>query len=96
MVCFSCENVLAHNGYLTWNNDAKLINGVGSYGSHVRYFWIDSSASAHTNQIDQVRNEWVNTTSILRTSILIKKYQIKVVLFLTYIKNKYMLIQQGL
>ncbi len=66
-------NVYAHNGYLTWNNDAKLINGVGSYGSHVRYYWIDSSASANTNLISQARYDWVNTTNILTTSILIRQ-----------------------
>ena len=61
------KKVFAHNGYLTWDNDAKLTNGVGSYGSHVRYYWIDSSALSHTSLIDQARD------SILRTSILIKK-----------------------
>lgn len=66
-------DVSAHGNYLTWKNDAKLINGVGSYGKHVRYFWVDSSASGQTSMINQVRNEWVNTSNIQRTSILIKK-----------------------
>lgn len=77
-VGFYQQDILAHNGYYTWKNDAKLTNGVGSYGSHVRYFWIDSSAAANTSQIDQVRNEWVNTSgTILRTSILIKKISVQ-------------------
>ena len=57
-------DVSAHGNYLTWKNDAKLINGVGSYGKHVRYFWVDSSASGQTSMINQVRNEWVNTSNI--------------------------------
>ena len=63
----------AHNGYLTWQNDAKLINGVGSYGDHIRYFWIDSTAASLTDIISEVRYEWVNTSDILTTSILIRK-----------------------
>ena len=79
IMCILIGNVLlsttasAHNGYLTWANDAKLIGGVGSYGNHVRYFWIHSSAAEEESIIDQVRYEWVNTSSILTTSILIRK-----------------------
>ena len=50
-----------------------MIGGVGSYGNHVRYFWIHSSAAEEESIIDQVRYEWVNTSSILTTSILIRK-----------------------
>lgn len=71
------QQLSAHNSYLTWKNDAKLINGVGNYGKHVRYFWVDSSASSHTSLINQARNEWVNTSSIQRTSILIKKISVQ-------------------
>lgn len=73
MISFSPLKAFAHNGFLTWNNDAKLINGVGSYGEHVRYYWIDSSASSLTDIISQVRYEWVNTSNILTTSILIRQ-----------------------
>ncbi len=73
MFSFPTLKASAHNGFLTWSNDAKLINGVGSYGDHVRYYWIDSSASSLTDQISQVRYEWVNTSSILTTSILIRQ-----------------------
>ncbi len=73
MFSFPTLKVSAHNGFLTWSNDAKLINGVGSYGDHVRYYWIDSSASSLTDQISQVRYEWVNTSDTLTTSILIRQ-----------------------
>lgn len=65
--------VSACGSYLTWSNDAKLINGVGSYGNHVRYYWIDNSASEYTSLISQARYNWVNTSSILTTSILIRQ-----------------------
>lgn len=65
-------NVSACGIYVTWQNDAKLIGGVGSYGDHVRYYWVDSSASAEIDLISQARYNWVNTTA-MRTSILIRQ-----------------------
>ena len=71
------QKAYACGSYLTWSNDAKLINGVGSYGNHVRYYWIDSSASEYTSLISQARYNWVNTSSILTTSILIRQNSVQ-------------------
>lgn len=61
--------VSACDGYLTWPNDAKLMNGVGSYGQHVRYFWLDSSVQKYASLIETARSQWVRTSSICTTSI---------------------------
>lgn len=69
---FANIKVDACGNYIVWDNHAKLIDGVGSYGDHVRYYWIDSSASGETSLISQARYDWVNTTE-LTTSILIRQ-----------------------
>lgn len=66
---YRSEDTNQYYSFITWPNNAKMIDGVGSYGSHTRRYWIDSSASGHTDLINQAASEWVNTNSILRTSI---------------------------
>lgn len=70
-------NVSACGTYITWQNDAQLIGGVGSYGDHVRYYWIHSSAAEYESLIAQARYNWVNTSSILTTSILIRQISVQ-------------------
>ena len=55
--------------YQTWPNNAKMKNGVGDYGRHIRYYWIDQSAMEYEDYIVQARNDWVYTTDKLYTSI---------------------------
>lgn len=74
LVCvFSLSiRVDACGNFIVWENHAKLIGGVGSYGDHVRYYWIHSSAAGETDIISQARYDWVNTTSVT-TSLLIRQ-----------------------
>ena len=51
----------------------KMIDGVGSYGEHIRRYWVDSTASSFESLIASARYEWVNTSDVLTTSIYIRK-----------------------
>ena len=59
--------------YETWPNKAKMKNGVGSYGSWRRSYWIDQSAMQYEDYIVQARNDWVYTSNVVRTSIDIQR-----------------------
>lgn len=37
--------------YYTYPNNAKMIGGVGSYGSHLRYYWINPNAQQYKSLI---------------------------------------------
>lgn len=52
-----------------WRKQAYLNGGVGNWGSNPRYYYIDSTAQNNRTSIVNAMDEWVNTSSILSTSI---------------------------
>lgn len=63
-------------------------NGVGDYGKHIRYDWIDQSAMEYEDYIVQARNDWVYTTDTLYTSIDIARTYTKRVRCLRFSRVK--------
>ena len=64
------NNTIADHRMFYYDNNHRLTGGVGTPNS--RYYWIDNSLygySVFPTQINNARNEWVNTGSILSTPI---------------------------
>ena len=81
LLCFLFSGISltadACNGYLTWPNDAKMLNGIGSYGSHVRHYWISKSIYPYKYLIIASANNWEYQSNALRTSIDLAQTDIK-------------------
>jgi len=61
LICTSSSTAFA---YVTLNNHT-LNGGVGNYGYNNRYYYITSSASKFTGDIQTAMNKWICTTSRL-------------------------------
>lgn len=44
-------------------NENKLIGGVGDYGNHRRYYWVNDTISGYEWIVDRAVNNWIYTTN---------------------------------